>query len=188
MDLLSIPDNIWLVGIFVVAVTGLWFVFDKPSSKGFLHRVRSTSRKASTAGTPPPSISPRRKSAEGPASPPNFADALPPQRRQFLANLGDKKVPSYAVDEKEVIAQILPMHMDFRSCTDQKYTPTGFSVQEIKELSDFPNYAELSGVPLPNPYDEFKIDSALPRPYRPFRWSYHQTMCMFAQLKWSKAF
>jgi hypothetical protein len=39
------------------------------------------------------------------------------------------------------------------------------------------NYFELSGVPPPKPLPNFKIDEAMPRPYRPFRWKYHQTMC-----------
>lgn len=52
------------------------------------------------------------------------------------------------------------------------------SKEEIEGYGDFPDYASLSGVRLPNPYPEFKIEKALPRPYRPFRWSYHQTMGM----------
>lgn len=58
-------------------------------------------------------------------------------------------------------------------------TVCGFSVDEIKALEDFPDYAELSGVSLPTPYPEFDIEKALPRPYRPFRWAYHQTICKF---------
>lgn len=58
------------------------------------------------------------------------------------------------------------------------YTPTEFSTEEIKALGEFPDYATLSGVPLPRPYHEFDIKKALPRPYRPFRWNYHQTMSL----------
>lgn len=61
-----------------------------------------------------------------------------------------------------------------------KYTPTGFSTDEIKTLGDFPAYDILSGVPLPEPYEEFQAEKAVPRPYRPFRWAYHQTMCKSA--------
>ncbi|KAF8242653.1 hypothetical protein K440DRAFT_106500 [Wilcoxina mikolae CBS 423.85] len=53
---------------------------------------------------------------------------------------------------------------------------TNRSKQEIAIYGDFPDYATLSGVPLPKPYTEFDIVKALPRPYRPFRWAYHQTM------------
>ena len=41
-----------------------------------------------------------------------------------------------------------------------------------------PDYAKLTGVPVPRPLYHFDIDRAKPRPYRPFRWEYHQTMCM----------
>jgi hypothetical protein len=58
-------------------------------------------------------------------------------------------------------------------------TPTGFSIKDIQTLGDFPPYDLLSGVPLPKPYFNFDLSKALPRPYRPFRWSYHQTMCTF---------
>jgi hypothetical protein len=40
------------------------------------------------------------------------------------------------------------------------------------------DYAALTGVPPPNPVPEgFTIETAKARPYRPFRWEYHQTMC-----------
>jgi hypothetical protein len=57
------------------------------------------------------------------------------------------------------------------------FTPCEFSTEEIKALGDFPDYVTLSGVPLPEAYPEFDINKAKPRPYRPFRWNYHQTMC-----------
>lgn len=44
---------------------------------------------------------------------------------------------------------------------------------------EFTDYFELTGVPPPTPLPDFDIDNALPRPYRPFRWKYHQTMCMW---------
>ncbi|EPS44574.1 hypothetical protein H072_1437 [Dactylellina haptotyla CBS 200.50] len=53
------------------------------------------------------------------------------------------------------------------------YTPA-----EIASLGRFPDYAALTGVPLPKPYHEFNIATAKPRPYRPFRWAYHQTMAL----------
>lgn len=40
-----------------------------------------------------------------------------------------------------------------------------------------PDYSKLTGIPPPKPMHDFDIDSAKPRPYRPFRWEYHQTMC-----------
>ena len=56
-------------------------------------------------------------------------------------------------------------------------TATGFTLEEIKRLGDFPDYAALSGVPLPRDYEGFEISTAKARPYRPLRWAYHQTMC-----------
>ncbi|KZP03340.1 hypothetical protein FIBSPDRAFT_923553 [Athelia psychrophila] len=38
---------------------------------------------------------------------------------------------------------------------------------------EFPDYHALAGVPLPTPLLQFDIDTAKPRPYRPFRWSVH---------------
>ncbi|KAF8150626.1 hypothetical protein B0H34DRAFT_784890 [Crassisporium funariophilum] len=40
------------------------------------------------------------------------------------------------------------------------------------------DYFELSGVLPPVPLLDFDIDQARPRPYRPFRWQYHQTMSL----------
>ena len=81
--------------------------------------------------------------------------------------------------EKSMTSNIMmPYEADYMNVDGSKHTPTGFSSDEIKALGDFPNYAELSGVPLPEASSDFDIDKALPRPYRPFRWAYHQTMCM----------
>lgn len=53
---------------------------------------------------------------------------------------------------------------------------SGLTARVFKE--EFPDYFALSGVPLPQPVEEFDIDKAKPRPYRPFRWDYHQHMGM----------
>jgi hypothetical protein len=42
--------------------------------------------------------------------------------------------------------------------------------------NEFPDYSDLSGVPLPKPLVSFDVDKAKPRPYRPFRWNYVQNM------------
>lgn len=69
---------------------------------------------------------------------------------------------------------------DFHRCDPEKYVASGFRVKEVKALGDFPDYSELSGVPDPEAYENFDVSKAIPRPYRPFRWAYHQTMCMFS--------
>ncbi|KAJ8093305.1 hypothetical protein AAF712_009782 [Marasmius tenuissimus] len=40
------------------------------------------------------------------------------------------------------------------------------------------DYFKLTGVPPPTPLPDFDIDKAKARPYRPFRWEYHQTMAL----------
>jgi hypothetical protein len=95
-----------------------------------------------------------------------------------MPKLKGASIPCHEINEAEVQENMLPMTADYRSSPGNLYTPTGFSVDDIKSLGDFPDYAALSGVPLPSPYPEHDIDKAKPRPYRPFRWAYHQTMCM----------
>ncbi|KAF8477512.1 hypothetical protein BDZ91DRAFT_778561 [Kalaharituber pfeilii] len=59
--------------------------------------------------------------------------------------------------------------------------PLGFipkSKEEREHIGKYPDYAELSGVPWPHLYHNFDPLRAIPRPYRPFRWTYHQTMSL----------
>ncbi|KAF8191266.1 hypothetical protein BJ912DRAFT_1022000 [Pholiota molesta] len=42
------------------------------------------------------------------------------------------------------------------------------------------DYFELSGVPRPKPIRDFNVREAKARPYRPFRWPYHQTMALMS--------
>ena len=175
---LILSDNVWLLGFIVVGLTGLSIAIDRIKGKPLWHR-NSFNRRTSSSGSPR-TLSPDNKSSAKITSRPSHTDVLPPHRRDALANMKIEGLSHREVDEEEVREQILPMTMDYRAGKDEKYTPTGFSVSEIKKLGDFPDYAELSGVPLPQPYPGFNIDKALPRPYRPFRWAYHQTMCMFS--------
>ncbi|KAH0830382.1 hypothetical protein J3R83DRAFT_1776 [Lanmaoa asiatica] len=48
---------------------------------------------------------------------------------------------------------------------------------QVSGQQRLPDYSKLTGFPSPKPIYQFDIDSAKPRPYRPFRWEYHQTMC-----------
>ncbi|KAF7587116.1 hypothetical protein BBP40_007707 [Aspergillus hancockii] len=172
MDAFNILDNVWLVGLVVaVGLTGLCLALSGLQNKSILYRVRLLSLRTVTSPTPPRSISPEKK-------PVLYADVLPPQGRQVLAVLPNLAAKVREINEKDVLQHILPMTADYRSCEEERYTPTGFSITEIKALGDFPDYAKLSGVPLPQVYPDFKIDSALARPYRPFRWGYHQTMSL----------
>ncbi|KAL4925746.1 heme-dependent oxidative N-demethylase family protein [Aspergillus undulatus] len=189
MDALNIQDNPWLSGLALITLAGLFltlFTFASGSRINF-----PPNRKASTSQTPPLSISPEKKipPAQKPSAPapnPNPLSTLPPQRRHTLKALLPN-VPYIEIPEDEILRHILPMIANWTECAStlargekglQVYTPTGFSITEIEALGDFPDYALLSGVPLPTKYEGFDIERALPRPYRPFRWAYHQTMSL----------
>ena len=141
-------------------------------------------RRTSTSNTPPRSLSPEKKVPNNGPPPVDYKETFPPSRREALVKAAEKLplaqkncLQGLEVDQIEFRKGLIPFTADYRECGPSTYTPTEISVEEIKALSDFPNYAELSGVPLPEAYKEFKIETALPRPYRPLRWAYHQTMC-----------
>lgn len=167
MNVSTISGFIWWAGLVAVALTGLWLALDRAQEKSIFNQLRLRSRGPSTSDTPPRSLSPEKKPNRGPASSPNYENALPPQRREALSKIFKGDVQE--VKEEEVLRHILPMDANYKICREQKYTPTGFSVQEVRELGDFPDYAVLSGVPMPQPYHNFDIDKALARLYRPFR-------------------
>ncbi|KAL4065361.1 hypothetical protein V8B97DRAFT_1868820 [Scleroderma yunnanense] len=52
------------------------------------------------------------------------------------------------------------------------------SLGRILSPRGLPDYTKLTGFPAPRPLYHFDIDSAKPRPYRPFRWKYHQNMAL----------
>ncbi|KAK6504381.1 hypothetical protein TWF506_002582 [Arthrobotrys conoides] len=56
------------------------------------------------------------------------------------------------------------------------YPLKSYTQAEITSIGRYPSYSTLTGVPLPEAYHAFDIKTAKPRPYRPFRWAYHQTM------------
>lgn len=149
-------NNLWYIGLFVAVLAGLCLVLDR------------THILARLAGKPRQAIPPKKQSSH--------KGDLPPQRRNVLGKTAKSTVRE--VDEEEICQHILPMTTNYETCQEQRYISTGSSVQGIRDLGDFPDYSELSGLPNPRPYHEFDIDKALLRPYRPFRWAYYQTMCM----------
>ncbi|RMZ75362.1 hypothetical protein DV738_g5524, partial [Chaetothyriales sp. CBS 135597] len=126
---------------------------------------------ASIAAPPSRYVAPQKKPET--VSPPGkeYASIFPPSRRQTLNGYE-------SLSDKELSGNLIGFEEDFRHCEPSKYVASGFSVAEIKQLGDFPDYSKLSGIPPPEAYRQFDIDKALPRPYRPFRWSYHQTMSL----------
>jgi Protein of unknown function (DUF3445) len=149
-----------------------------------VRRLRLRRRRSSSADTPPRSLSPdKNEPKNSPLKSSEYVTAFPPTQRGVLDTMaltGSQReaLGDLSFDEKAFAENIMGWEDDFRTCDPSKYVASGFSVQEIRALGDFPDYAELSGVPLPEPYKDFELDKAIPRPYRPFRWPYHQTMSL----------
>ena len=143
-------------------------------------------RRSSTSKTPPRSLTPEKKAPDNTPPTPNYKDIFPPSPRGNLP-IWTKSWKSiwaglkrFEVDEdfQRVFQEnLIPWEADYRKCDSSTYTPMEISIGEVKALGDFPDYSKLSGVPFPEAYKEFEIEKAIPRPYRPFRWAYHQTMC-----------
>ena len=177
---------IWLgIACCLSAIT--YLMLSKPQKETILHRLMLRGRRASSATTPPRSLSPEKKQPSN-ATPgkSEYVESFPPSRREALAEIMEKLSNAQQekfgktlnFNEKTFAQSMMGFEDDFRTCDDKRYTPTGFSVEEVKALGDFPDYATLAGVDLPEPYKDFDINKAQARPYRPFRWAYHQTMSL----------
>lgn len=149
-------------------------------------RLRLRKRRLSSANTPPRSLSPENKVPSDATPKANeYVRQFPPSQRHVLEELA-QSLPSnerqalgdLSFDQETFARSILGWEEDYRKADPAKYVYTGFSIKEIKALGDFPDYATLSGVPLPRPYNEFNLETARARPYRPLRWAYHQTMSL----------
>ena len=121
-------------------------------------------------------------------SPRELTSVFPPHRRTALGDLEPNALSGSGPSASELsrrppeykqlrLSATVPCDADYKP---DSTTPTGFTIEEIRRLGNFPDYAALSGSPLPKPYRVFDIAKALPRPYRPYRWPYHQTMCKYA--------
>ena len=157
-----------------------------------LSRLSFRGRKASGSYTPPRSLSPRKQglSSDTQPSASNYSNVFPPSRRHALADLQPGALKDQGLSAKELGEKAVDYSKRV-PCTEvanaaalrDHVTATGFSVEEIKRLGDFPDYATLSGIPLPCAYLNFDIKTAQPRPYRPLRWAYHQTMCRWKHFR-----
>lgn len=109
----------------------------------------------------------------------DYSNVFPPSQRSKLseANPTAFSKSEQIVDLAKSSEPILGITSDFRTADPSKWVFSGFSVGDVKTLGDFPDYATLSGVPLPVPLKNFNLKETWARPYRPFRWAYHQTMC-----------
>ncbi|KAI9166352.1 hypothetical protein HJFPF1_02452 [Paramyrothecium foliicola] len=106
----------------------------------------------------------------------DYTDIFPHSQRETVAEI----LPSSTLAEQKTKlpseSKLLSLASDYNTADSSLMIFSGFTVGEVRGLGDFPDYAKLSGVPLPSPLKNFNIDTVLPRPYRPFRWNYHQTM------------
>ena len=100
----------------------------------------------------------------------NYASVFPPS--QCARAFAEAGIVNPASRQKN----ILEIDRNYKFASPDIYVFSGFSVKHVLGLGDFPDYAKLSGVPLPSPLSDFCIGKAVPRPYRPLRWVYHQTM------------
>lgn len=146
-----------------------------------LNQLTNGRRRVSAAKTPPRSLSPSKKQRE--PQEPDYSSTFPPSRRFALAETElasklDVTRTGIAASKPNWTKNVVPLEASYLDMDGSRFTPCEFSINEIKALGNFPDYAALSGVPLPQPYPEFDIKKALPRPYRPFRWMYHQTMSL----------
>jgi hypothetical protein len=171
---------LYILGFIFTLLTISCFALDSTKRATLLQRYRLR--------WAPETSPPLKTRHEGATLPPGqeYKHTFPPSRRPALANLTDSRFSVGSASEKGLAEQghgsdkykCLP---DKQNVLAPQYkhhsTPTGFTVEEIEALGSFPDHATLSGVPSPAAYTNFDIHTALPRPYRPFRWEYHQTMC-----------
>ena len=166
-------------------VSSAYFLVLKQERRNVLLNRLQFRRRRTTSGsnTPPRSLSPGEKKTNDVPTP-DYSETFPPSRRFTLADIQSDLSSVLGKSRDELVASppgsrkaCLPLAASYLDTGKPMFTPTEFSTEEIKALGNFPDYATLSGVPLPRPYHEFDIKKALPRPYRPFRWNYHQTMC-----------
>jgi len=176
------------IGLVLSAISLL--ALTKKQRKSILDRISpwlpnlSRRHRDQVSKSPPRSLSPEKKVPNNAPPAVGYTDVFPPSTRETLPKAAvslstakQKILDGHEVDVAEFRKNIIPLTADYRECGPSTYTPMEISKEELKALGDFPDYATLSGVPLPEPYKEFKIETAISRPYRPFRWAYHQTMC-----------
>lgn len=168
-----------LGGVFLLSTITL-LVVNKSQRGIVLERLRLGRLRSPDSSTPPRSLSPEKTLTE--SSP--YKDVFPPSRRFALAEIEPDFARRLGKPIEELVKSpansrtaLQPMTVASSEADQGLYTPTEFSLAEIEALGDFPDYATLSGIPLPKPYPELDVTKAKPRPYRPLRWAYHQTMC-----------
>lgn len=186
-----VEPNFLYASIVICLCTISYLSLNQSQREVIITRLRLRRRRPSSADTPPRSLSPSKtikiKDLPSNSLPKanEYVTSFPDSRRHVLADLAtslstkqQSELGDLKFDQAGFPQSLLSWEEDYRKADPSKYSYAGFSVKEIKALGDFPDYARLSGVPLPNAYENFNVDKAKPRPYRPFRWAYHQTMSL----------
>lgn len=108
----------------------------------------------------------------------DYSDVFPPSQRPALSSFDSRFSHAHQnVDISKLSRLVLRMDENYATASPERFIYSGFTVGDVLKLGNFPDYAALSEVPLPKPAKGFDIKTAQPRPYRPLRWPYHQTMC-----------
>lgn len=173
-----------LLGALLVAIATAILVLDGKPRDVVLQRFYVRRRRTTASLTPPRSLSPEKHGLPSNRPELDFSNVFPPSRREALAKL----FPDAITGPGRSIRQLSQMPPDYKKRLPSEevwdadrfadhVTATGFTLEEIKRLGHFPDYAALGGVSLPREYEGFEISTARARPYRPLRWAYHQTMC-----------
>ncbi|KAM0283081.1 hypothetical protein ACHAQH_002684 [Verticillium albo-atrum] len=149
---------------------------------GLLHLIRRLFISPSSPRTSWHTAAPPRQMRAGTSEKQLYADVFPPIENDSLsgvaAGCANLKAVNLNLSLGTTARHLVPLDADYRKCDPASFNYSGFRFADICALGDFPDYAKLSGVPLPSPLLDFDVDRAPPRPYRPFRWSYHQTMSL----------
>lgn len=175
-----LPTMQTALGLVLVALSLCAYAFGKKGRARYLSTFRTAKSSDLEAKSPPSPATTAAKSAPKTAeelfAEADYTNTLPPSVRESLTSAAPHLAADTTANEADPV--YLPMAQELEDAAPGAVTPTGVSVAEIKALGDFPDYATLCGVPLPEAYAGFDVKTARPRPYRPFRWQYHQTMCM----------
>lgn len=181
-----LPIILIALGALFIASAAAVLFFDSKQRAIIVKRFDFRRRRTTGSLTPPRSLSPEKQGlpSNKASSEPDYSDIFPPSRREALGSLPPDALRGNGKSAKE-LSQVPPDYSkrlpseetwDTAELADH-VTATGFTMEEIKRLGDFPDYAALSGIPLPEEYQGFDVAKAKPRPFRPLRWAYHQTMC-----------
>ncbi|KAI0004442.1 hypothetical protein F4779DRAFT_599858 [Xylariaceae sp. FL0662B] len=179
---MALSISIWLASIVLLSLIG-FLALNQTQRDVVLRRLGLGRHNASRPSTP--LLEKQGLSKPLASSKADLFSTLPPSPRDQLKKMKaampisqQKALGDLAFDPSIFARSLLKLEEDYRTADDSKFCYSGFSVREIKALGDFPDYSALSEVPMPQPYLEFDINKAKPRPYRPFRWAYHQTMSL----------